>query len=57
MMARKSQVDIVISCKGGAEVVGPAISIGVLVLGSEGSRGTEDAGAMGNGVVIEDAGT
>ena len=33
MMARKSRVDIVIYCGGGAEVLGPATSLGALVLG------------------------
>ena len=28
-----------------------------MVLGAEGSRGTKDAGAVGNGVVIAGAGT
>ena len=47
MMARKSRVDIVICCGGGAEVLGPVI----------GSGGVEDAGVLGNGVVTKDAGT
>ena len=50
MTTRKSRVDIVICCGGGAEVLGPAISIGVVVLGAEGSGGAEDVGAVGNGV-------
>ena len=57
MMVRKSRVDIVICCGGGAEVLGPVISIGAMVLGAEGSRGGEDAGAVGNGVGTEDVGT
>ena len=57
MMARKSRVDIVICCRGGIEVLGPTISIGVVVLGAEGFGGVEDAGAVGNGVGTEDAGT
>ena len=54
MMARKSQVEIVIYCGGSAEVLGPTTSVGV-VLGAEGSGGAEDAGAVGNGVGTEDA--
>ena len=62
MMARKSRVEMVISCRGDAEVLDPATSAGAVVLGAEGSGGTEDAGAVGNGVVVagaetEDAGT
>ena len=57
MMVRKSGVDIVICRGGGAEVLGPVISIGAMVLGAEGSRGGEDAGAVGNGVGTEDVGT
>ena len=37
-------------------VLGPRESIGAKVLGAEGSRGTEDAGIIGNGVVIARAG-
>ena len=62
MMARKSRVDIKICYGGGAVVLGPATSIGVVVLVVKGSRGIEDAGAIGNGALIvgargEDAGT
>ena len=57
MMAKKSRVDIVICCGGGAEVLGPATSIRVVVLGAEGSRGAKDVGAVGNGVGTEDART
>ena len=39
MMVRKSRVEIVIYCGGGAEVLGPTTSIGV-VLGAEGPRET-----------------
>ena len=56
MMVRNSRVEIVIYCGGGAEVLGPATSVGV-VLGVEGSGGAEDAGVVGNGARIEDAGT
>ena len=41
MMVRKSQVEIVIYCGGGADVLGPAASVGV-VLGAEGSGGVEE---------------
>ena len=57
MMARKSRVDIEICCDGGVVVLGPATSVGAVVLGVEGSGGTEDAGAVGNGAVIARAGT
>ena len=62
MMSRKSRVDIEIYRGGGAVVHGLATSAGVVVLGTEGSGGAEDAGAVGNGAVvagvgIEDAGT
>ena len=56
MMVRKSRLEIVIYCGGGAEVLGPATSVGV-VLGAEGSEGAEDAGSVGNGVGTEDPGT
>ena len=56
MMVRKSRVEIVIYCGGGAEVLGPATSVGV-VLVAEGSRGAEDAGSVGNGVRTKDLGT
>ena len=42
-MARKSRVDIVICCGGGAEVLGPTTSAGAVVLGAKGSGGAEDA--------------
>ena len=56
MIVRKSRVEIVIYCGGGADVLGPTASVGV-VLGAEGSGGVEDAGAVGKGAGIEDAGT
>ena len=56
MMVRKSRVKIMICCGGGAEVLGPAASIGV-VLGAAGSRGAEDAGEVGNGARTVDVGT
>ena len=57
MMARKSQVDIVIWCGGGDEVLGPATSTGVMVLGARGSGGAEYVGVVGNGVGTKDAET
>ena len=44
MMARKSRVEMVICCRGDAEVLGPATSVGAVVLGAEGSGGAEEAG-------------
>ena len=43
-------------------MLGPATSVGAMVLGAEGFGGTKDAGAVRNGAVIagaggEDAGT
>ena len=52
LMAKKSRVEMVICCGGDAEVLGPVTSVEVVVLGVEGSRGAEEAGAVGNGVVI-----
>ena len=57
MMAKKSRVDIEICCDGGVVVLNPATSVGAVVLGVEGFRGTEDAGAVRNGAVIARAGT
>ena len=57
MMATKSRVEMVICYRGDAEVLGPATSAGVVVLGAEGSGGAEEAGAVGNGVVVVEAGT
>ena len=57
MMARKSRVDIVIYCGGGAEVLRSTTSTGAVVLGAEGFGGIEDARAVGNGAGNEDAGT
>ena len=56
MMVRKSRVEIVIYCRGGADVLGLAAYVGV-VLKAEGSRGVEDAGVAGKGAGTEDAGT
>ena len=55
-------MDIEIYYGGGAVVLGPATSAGVVVLGAEGSRGAKDVRAVGNGAVeagarTEDAGT
>ena len=57
MMARKSRVDIEICCIGGVMVLGSTTSVGVVVLGVEGFGGAEDAGVVGNGVMIARAGT
>ena len=38
-------------------MLSPATSTGAVVLGAGGSRGGEEAGAMGNGVVVAGAGT
>ena len=57
MMARKSQVEMVICCGGDAKVLGPATSVRAVVLGAEGSRGAENVGAVGNGVVVAGART
>ena len=48
MMVRKSRVEIVICCRGGAEVLAAAPSIGV-VLGPWGLKKTEDSRADGIG--------
>ena len=52
MMVRKSRVEIVIYCGGGAKVLGPATSVGAMVLEAGGSGGAEDAGVVGNGAVV-----
>ena len=57
MMARKSRVEMVICCGGDAEVLSLTTSAGAMVLGAGGSGGGEEAGAMGNGVVVDGAGT
>ena len=56
IMARKSRADNEICCSGGAVVLGPGESVGAEVLGAEGFGGTEDAGVVGNGVVIAETG-
>ena len=56
MMTRKSQVEMVISCEGDAEVLDPATSVGVMVLGVGGYGGAEEVGSVGNGVVVAGAG-
>ena len=38
-------------------MLGPVTSAGVVVLRTEGSGGAEEAGAVGNGVVVAGAGT
>ena len=55
MMVRKSGVEIVIYCGGGAEVLGLATSVGV-VLGVEGSEEIERSGAGGIGAVVAGVG-
>ena len=57
MMARKSRVEMVICCRGGAKVPSPAMSVGAIVLGTEGSEGTEGKRAIGTGAVVIGAGT
>ena len=57
MMARKSRVEMVICLGGDAEVLGPPTSVGVVVLGAGGFGGAEEAGAMGNRVVVDGVGT
>ena len=57
MMARKSRVEMVICCRGDAEVLGPATSVGFMVLGAESFGGAEEAEAVGNGVVVAGFGT
>ena len=42
MITRKSRVDMVICCGGGAEVLGPATSARAVVMGAGGSEGAED---------------
>ena len=49
--------NIVICCDSGAEVLRPTTYARAVVLGAEGSRGVDDAGAVGNGAGTEDAGT
>ena len=57
MMARNSQVEMVICCGGDTEVLGVTTSTGAVLLGVEGSGGGEEVKAMGNGVVVAGAGT
>ena len=38
-------------------MLGLATSAGVVILGAKGSGGAEEAGALGNGVVVAGAGT
>ena len=45
MIVRKSLVEMVINCWGGAEVLGPDISDRAVGIGAEGSGGIEDIGA------------
>ena len=46
IMVRKSRVDMDTCCSGSSDVLGPAEPVG-----ARGSRGAEDAGAVGNGAV------
>ena len=48
MMVRKSRVEIVICCGGGAEVLDAATSVGA-ILGAGGPEKTEGSGAGGIG--------
>ena len=57
MITKKSRVNIVICCGGGAEVLRPTTSAGAMVLGVGGSGGAYDAGAVGNGAVVARDGT
>ena len=62
MMAKKSRVEMVICYGGDAEVLGLITFVGAVVLGAEGFGGAEEAGVVGDGVVVagartEDAGT
>ena len=57
MMARKSRVEMVICYGGDSELLGPITSVGAVVLGAERFGGAEEAGAVGNGVVVAGAGT
>ena len=57
MMAKKSIVEMVICCEGDAEVLGLATSVGAVVMVAGGSGGGEEAGAVGNGVVVAEART
>ena len=56
MMFKKSRVEIVICCGGGAEVLPAAPSVGA-VLGPWGPKKTEGSGASGTGAEGGDAGT
>ena len=56
MMIRKSQVEIVICCGGGAEVLDAATSARV-VLGARGLKKIEGSGDGGTGAEGGDAGT
>ena len=47
IIVRKSRVDMEICCGGGADVLGPTDTVG-----AGGTEGAEDAGNVGNGVVI-----
>ena len=55
IMVRKSRADNDICYSGGVVVLGLGESVGAEVLGAEGSGGTKDACAVGNGAVIAGA--
>ena len=55
MMVKKSWVEIMIYCGGGAEVLGPATSVGV-VLGAESLEETEGSRVGGTGAVVAGVG-
>ena len=57
MMARKSRVEMVICCRGGAEVPSPAMSVGAIVLGTEGFGVTEGKRPIGTRAIVVGAGT
>ena len=56
MMVKKSRMEIVIWCEGGAEVLAVAPSVGA-ILGAWGLERTEESGAGGTGAGGGDAGT
>ena len=56
MIVRKSLVEMVMYCYGGAEVLGPAISERAVGMGAEDFEGIEGTGARGTGAVVGGAG-
>ena len=57
MMAMKSRVEMMIWHRGDAKVLGPVTFIGAMILGPKGFGGAEEAGAVGNGVMVAGVGT